>query len=180
MNGLRVPFNQHFKVFVVRVVGLAFGIAAGLAIGQEGPMIHVGASIGAGVGYGRHSFLYEKLKVQMPGTRLLRYDKDRRFFTSMGAAAGLACAFGSPLGGLLFMMEEGANFWKFSLTFKAFSCCVLTVLFYNVIMTRYEMSDSKSLHVIGILNLGTFPGIHFSFVDILVCIVLGALGGVIG
>ena len=42
----------------------------------------------------------------------------RRNFISAGAAAGVASAFGAPVGGLLFAMEEVSSFWSMKLSWQ--------------------------------------------------------------
>ncbi len=54
--------------------------------------------------------------------RILQFLTDVNYlrdFISAGAAAGIASAFGAPVGGLLFAMEEVSSFWKNKLSWQA-------------------------------------------------------------
>lgn len=51
LNGLKIPRAVRVKTLFCKALGVTAGVAAGLPIGKEGPMIHAGAVCGAGLSY---------------------------------------------------------------------------------------------------------------------------------
>ncbi|XP_003391629.1 PREDICTED: chloride transport protein 6-like, partial [Amphimedon queenslandica] len=107
LNGIRMPRVARIRTLIAKACGVLFSVAGGFLVGKEGPMIHSGAIVGAGIPQLR-SFIWNKLRLPYP---YFRDDKDKRDFVSCGAAAGVAAAFGAPIGGVLFSLEEGSSFW---------------------------------------------------------------------
>lgn len=57
LNGVILPRVLHFRTLVIKVIGITFSVASGLPVGREGPMIHSGAAVAAGVSQGKSSTL---------------------------------------------------------------------------------------------------------------------------
>lgn len=79
------------RVAIAKIVGSLFVVLAGGAIGREGPSLHVSASV---------FFLFHRVLNKIH--RTLEY----RTWIITGAAAGLAAAFNTPLGGIVYAVEE--------------------------------------------------------------------------
>lgn len=130
LNGIRHPGWLNAKTMVVKVVGVLFSVGATMPIGKEGPMIHSGAIWGAGL----PQWLFGGVISGKDRSELYFHnDRAKRDFVSGGAAAGVAAAFGSPVGGVLFSLEEGCSFWSQSLTWRVFFCSMSSLFMLNLL-----------------------------------------------
>jgi len=125
LNGLNIPRLVSIKTVLCKAIGIIFSCSAGLPLGKEGPMIHIGSGVAAAVSQGGSQGM--GLDASFSNVQDFRNDKEKRDFVSCGAAAGVAAAFGAPMGGVLFSFEEGASFWTTKLTWRCFFCCLTTV-----------------------------------------------------
>ena len=49
LNGIRMKKVTRIWTLIIKIIGVTLGVAGGLPIGKEGPMIHSGAVIGNGL-----------------------------------------------------------------------------------------------------------------------------------
>ena len=125
LNGIDLPRIVRVKTLVCKVVGVLFSVAAGLPVGKEGPMVHSGAVVAAGISQGKTR--WGGMDTSFSKFSDFRNDREKRDFVACGAAAGVASAFGAPIGGVLFSLEEGASYWSTKLTWRAFFCAMTTL-----------------------------------------------------
>ena len=110
-------------------------------------MIHCGAIMGAAISQGRTNFF--GFDTSWTKYQDLRNDLSKRDFVTFGAASGIAAAFLSPIGGILFCLEEGASFWSNSVTFRAFFCALVTVLIMSVLSIGNVNSNEYGSYAFG-------------------------------
>lgn len=90
LNGIKVPKVVRLKTLIVKAVGVITSVIGGLAGGKEGPMVHCGAVIAAGISQGKSSSINKDFGI----FRYFRDDHEKRDFVVGGASAGVAAAFG--------------------------------------------------------------------------------------
>jgi len=181
LNGIDLPRIVRFKTLVCKVVGVTFSVAAGLPVGKEGPMVHSGSVVAAGISQGK-TRLWGK-DTSFSKFSDFRNDREKRDFVACGAAAGVASAFGAPIGGVLFSLEEGASYWSTKLTWRAFFCAMVTLG--SLFAIRNQDIKFGQANVDKLFSFGEFTAIgdgmvNFSVWELLLFILIGCLGGLIG
>lgn len=100
---------------VSKACALVLAIALGMSLGKEGPYVHLATCVG---------------NISL---RLFPYinanDLFRKQILSAAALAGVALAFGSPLGGVLFILEEINHYLPSHQLFQIFFCAICSTLF---------------------------------------------------
>ena len=90
----KISYLLSFRIILTKIASSLFMVLGGGAIGREGPTIQISASI----------FRLINNWIPQSWPKL-----SRQSFVLTGAAAGLAAAFNTPLGGIVFAMEELAK-----------------------------------------------------------------------
>lgn len=141
-----------YKTLFVKTIGVVGSVSGGLPVGFEGPMLHYGAIIGA---------------------KLSKYVDDPEEVYDMmscGLAAGVACAFNAPIGGVLFSIEEGCAKLDLELLQRAFFCSVVASNFLNLFM------QNEGYYVFGTMDI--YYPVHFY--EYVFFSMLGIMGGLFG
>lgn len=175
LNGIKMPRIVRIKTLIVKSIGVISAVVGGLAGGKEGPMIHSGAVVAAGISQGKST----TLKKDFGMFSYFREDHEKRDFVSGGAAAGVAAAFGAPVGGVLFSLEEGASFWNQSLTWRIFFASIVSTFTLNVVLSAYH-GHPGDLTYTGLLNFGAFSNLTYEMFELYLFVAMGALGGLMG
>lgn len=95
LDGIR-PMRWK-RVLPIKFIASLFSLGSGLLLGREGPTIQLGANIG-----------------NMVKDTLGLSDIENNPLVSAGAAAGLASAFNAPFAGIIFVIEEMHEHFRFN------------------------------------------------------------------
>ncbi|GAM27628.1 hypothetical protein SAMD00019534_108040 [Acytostelium subglobosum LB1] len=172
LNGIRIPHSMNIMTLVSKFVSLIMAFSSALVLGPEGPMIHIGSMIGGAIGQVKSKTLKWYPKI------FWRYhnDRDRRDFISTGSACGVAAAFGAPIGGVLFALEETSSFWSRQLTWRTFFACLIATFTTNLILQGFQVQ----VHDYGVLTFGFSQEYLYRYSELLAFAAIGVLGGLLG
>lgn len=114
LTGWVIPYFLSFRTLVCKMIGSIFSVATGMALGKEGPFIHIAACIGHLI-----ANCFEKYREN---------GKQYREILTASCAAGLSAAFGAPIGGVLFAYEELSYFFPHKVLWRTFLCSMIAAI----------------------------------------------------
>lgn len=103
---------------VIKSLGLPLAIASGLSVGKEGPAVHVACCMGYTLANVFHFLVPSHAKL--------------RELLTASSAAGVAVAFGSPIGGVLFALEEMTSHFPAQTMWRTFLCALSSTVALSV------------------------------------------------
>ena len=172
LNGLDLPLVVQPRTLLAKAIGVLFSVSAGLPCGKEGPMIHSGSILGA---------LLARFTTQPPFWAMKELSE--RDLIAAGGAAGVAAAFGAPVGGVLFALEEGASFWSPTLLLQCLLASTLAALTLNFFLGGLDQMGFGTLGALGALTFGSYfesnaSSYHLWELPFFLC--LAIVGGLVG
>ena len=137
-----------FRTVIGKFVTCALAIGSGQSLGPEDPSLQMGAGIASALG------------------RRMRLSRDKvRLIAPVGAAAGLAAAFNSPIAAVLFVIEEVIGKW----TAGVLGAIVLSAVS-GVVVMRWFLGDQP------LFRIPVYHLVHPA--ELLAYAALGVIGGI--
>ncbi len=154
----KVGYLLSLRVIVVKIISSSLLALGGGITGREGPTIQIAGSV------------FRKINAWLPDW----WPKvSKRNMVMTGAAAGLAAAFNTPLGGIVFAMEEltktHISFYKTAI-FSAVIIAGLTALSFlgpYLYIGYPDVSDLSAYAFLGTILVAVIAGLASSFMCVL-------------
>ncbi|GIX72547.1 hypothetical protein CEXT_466571 [Caerostris extrusa] len=170
LNGVKVPEVVRLKTLIVKAVGVVTSVLGGLAVGKEGPMIHCGAVIAAGISQGKSTTLRKKIARYLKNLEKIM-KKEILYLQGLLLVLQLLLV---PC-----CLEEGASFWNQSLTWRIFFCSMVSYFTLNSALSEYHGHPGQ-LSYPGLVNFGRFENLDYTFKELPIYIIMGVIGGLLG
>ncbi|CCM00247.1 uncharacterized protein FIBRA_02276 [Fibroporia radiculosa] len=158
LNGYVLDAFLSPWTLLIKALGLALAVASGLSLGKEGPLVHVSCCM---------ADLISKMFKEV-------HARKRRVLTG-AAVAGVSVAFGSPLGGVLFGLEELDTFSSGpNVMWRGFVTSVIAAM-----ALQYIDPFGTSKLVLFQVNITEATTVWRRF-ELIPWLILAVLGGVLG
>jgi chloride channel 3/4/5 len=141
----------------IKAIGLCLSVASGLWLGKEGPLVHVACCCAN--------------LIMKPFDSLSGNEARKREVLSAAAASGISVAFGAPVGGVLFSLEQLSYYFPDKTMWQSFVCAMVAAVtlglldpFHTGKIVLYQVTYTSGWHS---FELGPF-------------LLLGIIGGIYG
>lgn len=148
----KIKFNWLPELFT-KFFGGVLAVGAGMALGREGPSVHLGALIGSGI---------KKITK--------RTETEEKYLITCGASAGIASTFNAPLAGVIFSLEELHKFFS-----PLLLICVLVASGTSNYVSRMILGPESSFQYNFMLPKHT-PIYIIGIVTLVFCLIITILG----
>ncbi|KAJ3266767.1 hypothetical protein HDU77_010147 [Chytriomyces hyalinus] len=142
---------------LIKTLGISLTVGSGLSLGKEGPLVHIACCFGNII-----PRIFKKYRDN---------EAKKRHLLSASSAAGISVAFGAPIGGVLFALEEVSYYFPYKTMWRSFFCAMVGAIALRVMnpfrtgkLVWFEVKLSRKWHG---FELPAF-------------ILLGVLGGLFG
>jgi len=142
---------------VIKSISLMLAVASGLSLGKEGPLVHVACCIG-----NIFSYMFPKYG---------KNEAKKREILSAASAAGVSVAFGAPIGGVLFSLEEVSYYFPLKTLWRSFFCALVAAF---VLRSINPFNDQQA--VMFFINYND----PWYFFELIPFVLIGIFGGLWG
>jgi chloride channel 3/4/5 len=143
----------------IKSIGLCLAVASGLWLGKEGPLVHVACCC---------ANLLMKLS-----TSLNDNEARKREVLSAAASAGISVAFGAPIGGVLFSLEQLSYYFPDKTMWQSFVCAMVAAVTLQLLdpfrtgqIVLYQVTYTTGWHnfeIVPFAMLGIVGGLYGGF-----------------
>ncbi|XP_047952269.1 chloride channel protein CLC-d-like isoform X2 [Salvia hispanica] len=177
LNGIDTHGILLFRTLVGKIFGSIGSVGGGLALGKEGPLVHIGACIASLLGQGGST----KYHLRTRWLQIFTSERDRRDLVTCGCAAGVAAAFRAPVGGVLFALEEVTSWWRSQLMWRVFFTSAIVGVVVQTAMAWCKSGKCGHFGSGGFIIWDISGGQEdYSFQELLPMAVIGVIGGLLG
>jgi len=157
LGGFIIKGYLGYWTLITKTVTLILAVSSGLSLGKEGPLVHVACCIGNVL-----VRLFPKYSSN---------EAKRREVLSASAAAGVSVAFGAPIGGVLFSLEEVSYYFPMKTLWRTFFCALMAAL-----TLGYMNPYGNGRLVMFYVHYNT----PWKIFELIPFIILGVFGGLVG
>ncbi|KAL4918207.1 chloride channel [Aspergillus aurantiobrunneus] len=153
---------RHFMgpwTLAIKSLGLCLSVASGMWLGKEGPLVHVACCCAS--------------VIMRAFDSLNSNEARKREVLSAAAAAGISVAFGAPIGGVLFSLEQLSYYFPDKAMWQSFVCAMVAAVTLQALnpfrtgnIVLYEVKYTRGWHrfeMIPFIILGIVGGLYGAF-----------------